>query len=113
VVIQTFSNERFGAYLSDAIHSGFHFYGTGECFLFKFLGEDSNKIKIFRATGKNEHFIFSNPDGMGVGCGEKYGLYINSDLYKGETNKCDTFDNDLLTSDQEKSAFKIKTIEVI
>jgi len=50
---------------------------------------------------------------MGVGCGEKYGLYINSDLYKGESNKCDTFDNELLTSDQEKSAFKIKTIEVI
>ncbi|EAS01406.2 TLD protein (macronuclear) [Tetrahymena thermophila SB210] len=110
LVVQTFQGEKFGAYLSDPLHITHAFYGNGECFLFKFQGEEQ-KIKAFQPTGKNQHFIFSNSDGLGVGCGEKYGLFINCDLYRGQTNKCDTFDNEILSSDG-KEQFKIKNIEI-
>lgn len=68
-------------------------------------------IKVFKSSGKNEHFILSNNDGLVVGCGEKYGLFLNSDLYRGETNCCDTFNNERLTNDI-KTDFKIQEIEV-
>ncbi|KAL4460974.1 hypothetical protein ABPG74_016446 [Tetrahymena malaccensis] len=110
LIVQTFQGEKFGAYLSDSLHITHSFYGNGECFLFKFQGEEQ-KIKAFQPTGKNQHFIFSNSDGLGVGCGEKYGLFINCDLYRGQTNKCDTFDNEILSSDG-KEQFKIKNIEI-
>ena len=33
-------------------------------------------------------------DGIAIGCGDKYGIYINGDLSEGYTSYCDTFAND-------------------
>ena len=52
-----------------------------------------------------------NEQGFSIGAGEKFGLFISSEMtkgfllfeinisfLKGSTSKCDTFNNDLLTS---------------
>ncbi|EGR27782.1 tld family protein, putative, partial [Ichthyophthirius multifiliis] len=108
LIIQNFYDEIFGAYVSDALHCETSFYGTGECFLFK-LDKD---IKVFNSTGKNESYIYSDLEGFAIGCGEQYGLYVNKDLYKGQSHKCDTFDNDILCTVGNYNDFKIKKIEI-
>ena len=65
----------------------------------------------YRATEKNNNFICSDSDGIGIGCGDKnFGLYISKSLANGESDSSDTFDNDRLSESQ---YFKIKKIEVI
>jgi len=39
--------------------------------------------------------------GIGLGCGDKYGLYIYNDLYRGTTNESSTFNNKKLTNKTE------------
>lgn len=45
------------------------FYGTGECFLFSF--NDTQYIRYYRWTKKNNYFMYSNLEGLSVGSGEK------------------------------------------
>jgi hypothetical protein len=40
--------------------------------------------------------MYCDEDGIGVGCGDKYGIFINADLLKGYTSKCETFQNEVL-----------------
>lgn len=69
-------NYVFGGYLSEGLKmtSG-HFYGSGETFLFTFL--DQKKCILYRWTQINNHFVLSDSDGIAVGCGDKYGLFLN------------------------------------
>jgi len=65
----------------------------------------------YRATEKNNNFICTDSDGIGIGCGDKnFGLYISKSLANGESDYTDTFDNERLSESQ---YFKIKKIEVI
>lgn len=41
--------------------------------------------------------MYNSHDGLAVGCGEKYGLFISADLSHGNSNPCITFDNDILS----------------
>jgi hypothetical protein len=41
--------------------------------------------------------VLCDADGIAIGCGDKYGLYINSDLSEGESSPCTTFMNESLT----------------
>ncbi|EGR31847.1 tld family protein, putative, partial [Ichthyophthirius multifiliis] len=110
LIIQTFAGDILGSYLSDPIQISTKFYGTGECFLFKF---QDDVIQCYKSTGINEHYMFSDSEGLGVGCGEeKFGLYIQKDLFKGQTNQCQTYDNELLVSTN-KNTFKIKKLEIL
>jgi hypothetical protein len=45
--------------------------------------------------------MYCDQDGVGVGCGEKYGIYLSGDLSKGYTSPCDTFQNELLTQQED------------
>lgn len=100
------TGQIFGAYLSDYLHSVINsFYGGGETFLFTF----QNKIKTYTWTQKNQHFIFCDSCGIGIGCGEKYGLYIKGDLTAGYSTKCETFENEILSTSED---FEIDLIEL-
>lgn len=57
----------------------------------------------------NQDFILCDHDGIAVGCGDKFGLYINNDLSEGYTAFCSTFMNDLLSK---SGPFTIDVIEI-
>ncbi|KAI8886012.1 TLD-domain-containing protein [Backusella circina FSU 941] len=87
----------FGAFLNETLKSGPRYYGTGECFLWKWSATES-KTKAFHWTGKNEYMILSEPDFLAIGGGDGvFGLWINSELEKGYSQPCPTFDNEGLT----------------
>lgn len=39
--------------------------------------DPEKKMKAYKSTSKNYNYIFADSVGIGVGCGPKFGLYIN------------------------------------
>ncbi|CAD8048322.1 unnamed protein product [Paramecium primaurelia] len=108
ILIRDLDNYLFGAYLSDGIKNSYgKFYGNGESFLFTF--KNSQDIKVYKWTHINNYITLCDTDGLAVGCGDKYGLFINSDLSNGYSCHCETFDNDVLSKNNK---FVIERLEI-
>jgi TLD len=60
LVIKDTLGSVFGAFLSEPPHLDKHYYGNGHCFLWK-KKPASQGVSIFYTTGRNEHFILSQP----------------------------------------------------
>ncbi|CAO3610544.1 unnamed protein product [Mucor hiemalis] len=108
LVIKDGDDNIFGAFLNETLKAGPRYYGTGECFLWKWNAAES-KIKAYQWTGKNEYMILSEPDFIAIGGGEGvFGLWINSELEKGYSQPCPTFDNERLTPHPEFQCIELE-----
>ncbi|KAG1360405.1 hypothetical protein G6F62_000014 [Rhizopus arrhizus] len=111
MIIKDADKQIYGAYLSSTLKCQNNmYYGTGECFLWKLTSEKDYKkeehalpkIKVFPWTGKNDYMILCNTDFIAIGGGDgKFGLWLNSDLEKGYSTNCPTFDNECLALKQQ------------
>ncbi|CAD8115502.1 unnamed protein product [Paramecium primaurelia] len=98
----------FGAYLSDGIQkSQDHFYGTGESFLFTF--KNTQSLTVYNWINQNNFITLCDENGLAIGCGDKYGLYVDSEIYHGYSHYCETFGNEVLSS---KENFVINRMEI-
>jgi len=97
----------FGAFLSETPNTfSESFRGTGETFVFKL--RPSGFVK-YPWTGENNYFFRLTQESLIVGSGDgTFAIWIDSDLYKGRTRPCSTFDNEQLGSQQD---FTIKVLE--
>lgn len=87
-----------------------HFYGSGESFLFGVErvhnlppllsgGEPPTEaVQIFRWTGENSHFMFSDRDYLAMGSGGNFGLTIDGELLHGSSGRSATYGNACLCS---------------
>lgn len=107
LVLQDFKGWVFGAFCSSSWVRTQSFYGKGESFLFSF--GNTKKIRSFPWTGKNYHFQFADSDGIVVGAGDRFGLFVKKDLLAGTSHCCDTFENDVLSEGHD---FEIRFIEI-
>ncbi|KAF9089711.1 oxidation resistance protein 1 [Mortierella sp. AD031] len=56
-------------------------------------------VQFWKWTGKNDYMILSEPGFIGLGGGDgKFGLWIHSDLERGHSARCATFDNEPLAA---------------
>ncbi|KAF9164441.1 oxidation resistance protein 1 [Mortierella sp. AD011] len=56
-------------------------------------------VRFWKWTGRNDYIILSEPEFIGLGGGDgKFGLWIHSDLERGHSDRCETFDNEPLAS---------------
>ncbi|SCO71953.1 TLD domain-containing protein [Plasmodium vivax] len=72
-------------------------------------GNDNAAIKVFNWTTRNNYFVYSDEKSITIGGGDNCSLLINDDLCKGQTNRSSTYDNDLLTHDEE---FEIQFLQL-
>ncbi|KEG01814.1 TLD domain-containing protein [Plasmodium vinckei vinckei] len=70
---------------------------------------DSPSIQVYNWTTRNNYYVYSDEKSITIGGGDNYALVINDDLSKGQTNKSSTYDNDLLTYDEE---FEIQFLQL-
>lgn len=105
LVIQDTKDCVFGALMSSPLKLCEHFYGTGESFLFTCQPQ----FRWFAWSGENQLFSRGNIDSFLVGAGDgRFGLYVDSSLYQGRTQSCETYNNDPLTPAED---FVLKKLE--
>uniref|UniRef100_A0AC35TMM1 LysM domain-containing protein n=1 Tax=Rhabditophanes sp. KR3021 TaxID=114890 RepID=A0AC35TMM1_9BILA len=104
----------FGAVVSTPIQIAEHYYGTGDsCILFRFTGEypHTRELRQYTWTGANQFFINATKEYLSIGAGQGYyGLWLDADLNIGRSQKCATFDNELLAGG-ESEEFVVQFIE--
>lgn len=116
----------FGAFINEALKVASHYYGSGECFLWKTVrrrlpappseaggnnepGEPDlhpdRAIEVFPWTGRNDYVVLSESDFLSVGGGDgRYGLWLDDTLDRGTSARCPAFDNEVLCNDNESHA---------
>jgi len=105
LVVKDTHDNVFGALTSCELRMSESFYGTGETFLYSFYPE----FTVYHWAGDNNFFIKGDQHSLCIGAGQGVnGLWLDEDLYHGRTNKCETFNNDILT---EKEDFVVKAFE--
>lgn len=56
-------------------------------------------VQFWRWSGKNDYMVLSEPGFIGLGGGDgKFGLWIHSDLERGHSARCATFENEPLAA---------------
>ncbi|XP_068614848.1 TLD domain-containing protein 2 [Brachionichthys hirsutus] len=106
LVIKDMHKKVFGAFSSETFRVSKHCYGTGETFLFSFNPE----FQAYRWSGENSYFVSGNLQSLQFGGGGGgFGLWLDSDLYRGSSFPCPTFHNKSLSSQED---FFIQYLEV-
>ncbi|XP_060794672.1 TLD domain-containing protein 2-like [Neoarius graeffei] len=106
ILIKDTYGQVFGVFSSAPLRVSSTYYGTGETFLFSF----SPHLQVHKWTGVNSYFIKGSVDSLMFGGGlGRFGLWLHSDLLRGRSQQCETFDNDVLSSEED---FIINELEV-
>lgn len=125
VIVKTFNNEIFGAYCSASWSRRFEnslkpgqYFGNGETFLFslspqmikyEWVGINRDPSELSYAQ---QLFMSATANSFSVGSGGGVGFYVGENLSSGETNRCETFENEPLTCSKE-TYFDVSVVEVI
>lgn len=111
LIIQTLDNDIFGAFLDTVIIKSIKSYiGGSECFIFGFY--EDRRITHY-SENKNIQYWLGGMDYLQIGGGgDGPAIYLNDTLQEGQTNACETFGNDILTSNK-STFFQVASIEVI
>ncbi|CAO3590597.1 unnamed protein product [Absidia cylindrospora] len=97
LAIKDAEDQVFGAFLNETLKPTTHYYGTGECFLWR---DTKDGLKAYSWTGMNEYMILSETEFIAIGGGAgKFGLWINGDLDRGYSASCQTFNNEPLAGE--------------
>ncbi|TFY50507.1 hypothetical protein EVG20_g11476, partial [Dentipellis fragilis] len=100
VVIKDSSGAVFGVWMGEGIRmSRGSYYGSGESVpvLGRFLFTFSDKLHVYKWTGKNDYVALCEPKYISFGGGDgHYGLYLDDTLLDGSSARCPTFGNEPL-----------------
>ncbi len=105
LVIKDKKGSVFGGFATDTWKSKAQYYGSGECFLFAILPENA----IYKWTGDNNLFMFSNEDSLAMGGGGNFGIYLDSELKDGTSGACKTFGSPCIASEED---FEVAHLEL-
>lgn len=98
VAIRDAEGATFGVWCGDGVRKHDGYTGSGESFLWS-QKQEGGPVKVFKWTGKNDYVRLCESDFISFGGGNgKFGLYLDSALFDGESAPCPTFDNEVLCS---------------
>ncbi|XP_004070221.1 TLD domain-containing protein 1 isoform X1 [Oryzias latipes] len=115
LLIKDTKGHIFGGFASHTWELKPQFQGDSRCFLFSVFPT----MRVYTATGYNEHFMYLNqhqqtmPNGLGMGGQHEYfGLWLDSDFGRGHSRarpKCTTYGSPQLSGDED---FTLDSVEV-
>lgn len=115
LLIRDTKGQVFGGFASHTWEVKPQFQGDSRCFLFTV----SPKLRVYTATGYNQHFMYLNqnqqtmPNGLGMGGQHGYfGLWLDSDFGRGHSRarpKCTTYGSPQLSGHED---FTLDSVEV-
>ncbi|XP_071767372.1 MTOR-associated protein MEAK7 [Centroberyx gerrardi] len=115
LLIKDTKGHVFGGFASHAWEVKPQFQGDARCFLFTVFP----RLRVYTATGYNQHFMYLNqnqqtmPNGLGMGGQHGYfGLWLDSDFGRGHSRarpKCTTYGSPQLSGDED---FTLDSMEV-
>ncbi|XP_015229582.1 PREDICTED: TLD domain-containing protein 1 [Cyprinodon variegatus] len=115
LLIKDTKGHVFGGFASQAWEMKPQFQGDSRCFLFSVFPT----LRVYTATGYNEHFMYLNqhqqtmPNGLGMGGQHDYfGLWLDCDFGQGHSRarpKCTTYGSPQLSGDED---FTLDSVEV-
>eukprot|EP00450_Noctiluca_scintillans_P014590 CAMPEP_0194523322 /NCGR_PEP_ID=MMETSP0253-20130528/58178_1 /TAXON_ID=2966 /ORGANISM="Noctiluca scintillans" /LENGTH=303 /DNA_ID=CAMNT_0039367847 /DNA_START=287 /DNA_END=1198 /DNA_ORIENTATION=+ len=106
VVVEDSEGYIFGGFAPETWEPRGKFYGSGESFVFSFINK---QFHFYPATLRNNFFMYSDNESLGMGGGSGLALLIFSDLLRGVSASTATFGNPVLASSAE---FVIKDFEI-
>lgn len=92
-IVKTKQGKIFGAYLTDGWKQAQKFYGSGESFLFTV---HPLPRKFGWTTANKDLFMIGNEKDIMIGGGGGCGIWLDSELWHGTSEYCETFRNDPL-----------------
>ncbi|KAG6597984.1 Oxidation resistance protein 1 [Phytophthora cinnamomi] len=102
LVVKDAEGNVFGGFASDEWHRAFHYYGTGESFLFSFSNASTaGGFMKYQWSRKNSYFMLCSDESLIMGGGGNFGLFLDSDLSRGTSGACETYNSPPLTTSQE------------
>lgn len=108
IVMQDINGWKFGWYASQEWSPHKHFYGTGESFLFSFE-ETEEQLKTYRWSGENDNIQYSDNNSIAMGGDRgKFALYLRNNFYHGSSRMCSTFNNSVLSSEEDFECVKFE-----
>ncbi|OWZ24459.1 hypothetical protein PHMEG_000466 [Phytophthora megakarya] len=109
LVVKDAKGNVFGGFASDEWHHAFHYYGTGESFLFSFADPSAaGGFVKYQWSRKNSYFMLCSEESLIMGGGGNFGLFLDSDLSAGTSGACETFNSPPLTTSQEFSCVQVE-----
>ncbi|XP_070829239.1 MTOR-associated protein MEAK7 isoform X2 [Chaetodon trifascialis] len=115
LLIKDTKGHVFGGFASHAWEVKPQFQGDSRCFLFTVFP----RLRVYTATGYNQHFMYLNqnqqtmPNGLGMGGQHGYfGMWLDSDFGRGHSRarpKCTTYGSPQLSGDED---FTLDSMEV-
>lgn len=115
LLIRDTKGHVFGGFASHAWELKPQFQGDSRCFLFTVFP----RLRVYTATGYNQHFMYLNqnqqtmPNGLGMGGQHNYfGLWLDSEFGRGHSRarpKCTTFGSPQLSAEED---FIVDSVEV-
>ncbi|KAM7414102.1 hypothetical protein PAMA_019087 [Pampus argenteus] len=115
LLIKDTDGHVFGGFASHVWDVKPQFQGDSRCFLFTVFP----RLRVYTATGYNQHFMYLNqnqqtmPNGLGMGGQHGYfGLWLDSDFGRGHSRarpKCTTYGSPQLSGNED---FTLDTVEV-
>ncbi|KAE8892781.1 hypothetical protein PF005_g3817 [Phytophthora fragariae] len=109
LVVKDADGNVFGGFASDEWHRAFHYYGTGESFLFSFANSSTaGGFVKYQWSRKNSYFMLCSDESLIMGGGGNFGLFLDSDLSRGSSGACETYNSPPLTTSQDFSCVHVE-----
>ena len=113
LLVRTRDGESFGAFTTEHWRVSPRYYGTGESFVFQMLNsqldDETDGVRVFRWTKRNDYFVFGRNECVAVGGGRGFALWLDEELSRGNSSRSDTFGNEPLSSTHE---FEVSCVEL-
>jgi len=115
LLIRSNDTVAFGAYVDTVFRAhqgGNSSIGTHDCFVFQLEPQE----KVYKSTRKNQVHLVCDSSSLSIGAGDGgAAIYLDSDLFHGFTNKCETYGSEPLNkgdANSQNGKFESRIIEV-